>query len=689
MGASAMQDLSGQMFQKLIADRKFLATFYTLPSSSALLAGLGAARLEADWTDIESVGRLRIGDFACGTGSLLAAARREIDMRFRRAGSDDRALHAAMMERIIVAADIMPAATHLTASMLSSAHPGTPFANTKVYRMAYGEANGRVRIGSLDLIEQDLFRPLLSPEEARRAGGGGEERVAAQDAAVPRESFHLVIMNPPFTRPTNHETAGVPNPSFAGFSTTDDEQAAMSLKLKRVRAQLLRQYDRPGARALAGSYPAGHGNAGLASNFIDLADTKLRDGGCLALVLPASFAGGASWEGARRLLAERYRNIVIVGIAAHGSTDRAFSADTGMAELLVVATRRGEGLADPGETALVVSLRRRPKTVLEGTLAAAAIGRLPADLDSGVLSLGDGVEPAGSWMRAPLPEACAAAAIAEAGLAGIGRALGRGELRLPRLRRILPLPISPLGALGQRGPVHRDIGNRHDEAPPHRGPFRIRSLASGEFPDYPILWAHSAGRERRIAVHPDCRGDVRPGCDDRAFEIWDTASRLHLNLDFRLNSQSLAACLTPEPAIGGRAWPSFRLDSEEWLPIIALWANSTLGLISFWWAATRQQQGRSVLTVTRLPRLRVLDPRELPPAKLARAEDILQEFLETAFRPANECYRDPARLGLDRRLLVDLLDLPEDVLEPLRVARLQWCSEPSVHGGKKTRPGGD
>ncbi len=37
-------------------------------------------------------------------------------------------------------------------------------------------------------------------------------------------------------------------------------------------------------------------------------------------------------------------------------------------------------------------------------------------------------------------------------------------------------------------------------------------------------------------------------------------------------------------------------------------------------------------------------------------------------------------------MLVDLLRLPEDVLEPLKVLRLQWCSEPSVHGGKSTPP---
>ena len=49
------------------------------------------------------------------------------------------------------------------------------------------------------------------------------------------KSCDLVIMNPPFTRPTNHEAshAEIPVPSFAGFNTSHDEQQAMGRKLKK------------------------------------------------------------------------------------------------------------------------------------------------------------------------------------------------------------------------------------------------------------------------------------------------------------------------------------------------------------------------------------------------------------------------------------------------------------------------
>ena len=46
--------------------------------------------------------------------------------------------------------------------------------------------------------------------------------------------------------------------------------------------------------------------------------------------------------------------------------------------------------------------------------------------------------------------------------------------------------------------------------------------------------------------------------------------------------------------------------------------------------------------------------------------------------------RPGTRQALDRTVLVDLWQLPEGMLEPLAALRWQWCSEPSVHGGKGT-----
>ena len=667
LGVTTRHDLAGRMFQNLIVDRKFLATFYTLPTSATLLAEMSVSRLDADWSRLDAYPDLIITDLSCGTGTLLSAAYHSVLSRYRHAGGDDSQVHRRMIEHSVVAADIMPAAAHLCASQLSSVHPTVAFDNTRVYTMPYGistdeESHGGTAIGSLDLIAADQTLALFATGQRQLRGFQGE--VEIRDIRLPHESVDLVIINPPFTRPTNHEVTDVPIPSFAGFRTTDDEQRAMSNRLARIRQTLKK--------------PAGHGNAGLASNFIDLAHAKVKPGGVVALVLPIAAVQGASWRPTRELLAEQYSDVAVVTVASAGSTDRAFSADTGMAEALIVATK-GQQDGVPGNEAMFVNLHRRPSSLLEAAEVAKLVNRLPARSMSGHIRAGH--QELGSYIRAPLNEG-GCAALRETVLAEVMIGLRRGELRLPRHATRHAVPITPLGQLGERGLLDRDIGNKKDDRPPYRGPFRIRPMHG--FPSYPILWGHDADRERHLVIRPDSQGEVRPGCNSRAITAWQTATRLHFSRDFRLNSQSLAACLTPDPSLGGRAWPNFRLQQRGWEEITALWANSTLGLMSFWWAGSRQQQGRAVLTISGLPNLTVLDPRSLSTGKLRRAAEVFGQFQTSPLLPANEAYRDETRHALDRAVLIDILDLPEDVLLPLENLRRQWCGEPSVHGGKST-----
>ena len=282
IGISTMHDLSGRMFQQLIADRKFLATFYTLPASATLLAELAVARLDVDWTEKAVYPSLRIADLACGTGTLLSAAYQALLSRYRRAGGDDARIHKAMMEKAIIAADIMPAATHLAASQLSSAHPTITFSNTSVFTMPYGtNERGTTSIGSLELMDVNSTQSLFATGDLKAHGQDGDKGAPAD---IRESSLDLSIMNPPFVRPTNHESTIVPVPSFAGFETSDDEQRDMSKRLKAIRNRL--------------DEPAGHGNAGLDSNFIDLAHAKVKEGGIAAFVLKLTVAQGQSYANA-------------------------------------------------------------------------------------------------------------------------------------------------------------------------------------------------------------------------------------------------------------------------------------------------------------------------------------------------------------------------------------------------------
>ena len=138
--------------------------------------------------------------------------------------------------------------------------------------------------------------------------------------------------------------------------------------------------------------------------------------------------------------------------------------------------------------------------------------------------------------------------------------------------------------------------------------------------------------------------------------------------------------------MGGTAWPNYRLNEDAWEPAVLLWANTTLGLMGFWWLGSLQQQGRARVTISRLPELLTLDPRKLDANQIAHASRILEEFKQAEFLPANEACRDDNRKALDRAVLIDLLGLPYELLRPLDLLRRQWCAEPTVHGGKATRP---
>ena len=254
--------------------------------------------------------------------------------------------------------------------------------------------------------------------------------------------------------------------------------------------------------------------------------------------------------------------------------------------------------------------------------------------------------------------------------------LSKGVVIHPRTNETASLPITTLKSLGNRGLVDRDfIG-----APP-RGPFDKIPLQTPT-PTFPALWNHDAERERSFIVQPDCELRLRTGQAERAANTWEHAvSRLHLTRDFQLNSQSLGACFTPEKSVGGRAWPNFLTPDDPTAKMILIWFNSTLGVMSYWWGGTRQQLGRTVVTISALPSLIALDTRQFKKSDYNSWDKLFKQFEKEAFLPANEAFQDKNRIALDSALF-DLLGISSSVKEGFDLIRKQWCNEPSVHGGK-------
>lgn len=91
------------------------------------------------------------------------------------------------------------------------------------------------------------------------------------------------------------------------------------------------------------------------------------------------------------------------------------------------------------------------------------------------------------------------------------------------------------------------------------------------------------------------------------------------------------------------------------------------------------------MTIMRLPDMMALDARGLSDTQLQQCKAVCNEFRSRSLLPANEAYHDPARQELDTSLW-NILGLPGSLLANLNLVREQWCAEPSVHGGKRTRP---
>ena len=693
-GVTKSHDLTGVVFQRLIADRKFLATYYTRPSGAALLAGLAMPIQSpisgAGWGDAGALSAVRIGDFACGTGTLLSTAYQRISLLHEIHGGDPKAIHPQMMESGLVGLDVLTVAVHLTAAMLAGSHPDTPFAGECLLTMPYGRYDWGVCVGSLDLLEAQTSFEIIQAA-AQTAGGRGTTEVRDLVQQVGHNQFELVIMNPPFVRHGAREgdRTEVHNPAFAAFGATEEEQDQLSSHLRRL-----------------GRDGNSHGHAGHATYFVDLAHRKLAVSGTLALVLPLTALSGQSWHKVRTLWRDNYSSIIVVTIAGEGSHARSFSADTGMAECLIVAKKERASTAE--RRAIFIVLNNQPQDTLQGEQIAQVVSQAIADgnirrLEDGPLGgtrilIGNTFH--GEALSCPIPTSGAwqMVGIKDVTLAQTAHQMTQGRLWVEGMpaREAIELPIASVGDVSTRiGPHHLDLSGaqiKGDGLP--QGPFEVISgLPDGAA--YPCLWKHQTADERQLIVQPDshCRvrevdGRTPDDLQDRALARWETARRLHYNLDLQFNSQSLVACMTEHPSIGGRAWPTVILADDLHEYAFALWSNSTPGFMCRWWMSNKTQAGRGTSTVTSIPGFTTLDVQRLSADQHQAAREAFDALADERFLPFDQINEDAARAELDRRLLTDVLGLSPDLCAaggPMERLRAKLAAEPQIHSDKRTR----
>ena len=204
-------DHAGPLFNKVMGNQASDGAYFTRPVAASIAARLTLdACGDVDWRDPEVWREHKTIDFACGSGTLLAAMLTDMKRRAREAGATDEeiaGLQRLAVEDTIKGMDINPVSLQLAAAQLTAGNTEVRYQQMGLHQMSYGpQENGRVAAGTLELLGQKAIVPR--PNELKI----GDDSVksaqlqmsttadAKTDKAVSEVSgSKIVIINPPFT----------------------------------------------------------------------------------------------------------------------------------------------------------------------------------------------------------------------------------------------------------------------------------------------------------------------------------------------------------------------------------------------------------------------------------------------------------------------------------------------------------
>ena len=644
-------DLSGRLFHTLLTEAKFTGAYYTSVPAATMLSRLVFEGWPpgVDWSDHEFPASLNVADLACGTGTLLMAVAAEAQRRHESAGgSNAPALHKAMVEQALHGYDVQLSAIHFAATSLAMLNPEIQFDRMNLYVMPLGVEEDNVSLGSLEFLgasEADV-QYALSPEtlgvaveDVERVSGGGTQGVGR--ATLP--NLDLAIMNPPFTR------------SVGGNLLFGNRQPA---DRRRLQDELSRRLREQQASA----------TAGLGAAFVAAAAPRLRPGeGRIALVLPATVCTGPAWRQTRELIEREFALDMV--ITSHDPLRWNFSDSTSLSEVLIIATRRPKQKVADGRRIHFVNLWKNPTTITDAYLTAQAIadarvrGYESHDITTSLIRVSGqeageitGLPAAASydrWYGGQFSRGDAlrgALTLINGNCVSIPGTPTRRRAPLTRTIPSAPVPLCPLGDLGDIGPDRRDLWDGFE------------SLETATL--YPMVENHDT--EYRKGLVAEINKYLRPLENPRpgrrlkpAAELWGMAGQLLIAERLWLNTTRVVAMCANTPVLSNVWWP-FKTYDPDWDKPLALWLNSSLGILALLAVRTSTRGGWVALKKSELASLPVLDPRALTPEQLQALSNLFDEMAETEFQRLPDMGQCPARRALDDGLS-RILNLPDMV----------------------------
>jgi PAS domain-containing protein len=422
------RDFAGRLYHSItgsIAVRKGFATFYTEVPAAYLLAYLAVSTLlnldeRKPMSEvcgkakevIEAIRNARVGDFACGSGTLLTASYSAL-MHIASAIKfycnveelDLESLGRELIENGIHGIDALRYASQITAINLALIGPSTiSKENAYTIYLGYIPERRQAWLGSLELLRNGgRVGGLLAYIEGSLKGVA--ERVTIQSSegvfAIPQQ-FDLIIMNPPFTRATGRgEEFSEEGRGLFGFMIDENIRQNFLKAYESVREEIRKDLRRIASssaqylpdvfrRMVDGTLSEARqylsiGQAGEGLLFLYLAYRYVKNGGVIAFVLPRNLLAGVSWFLARVLLASKFHvKYVIVSSDADGGYN--FSEGAKLSETLIVAKRTNSHSYE--EETVFVNLLTKPSTALEAIMLAEEIMKSASKKQEDIVEVG-------------------------------------------------------------------------------------------------------------------------------------------------------------------------------------------------------------------------------------------------------------------------------------------------------------
>ena len=645
LNAKHIYNFPGEMWQRLVGDREERAAHYTKPEIAELLATLSAQRFRE--RSAEELAELNLMDAACGTGTLVGAGERALRRLYSMKGGRDPELHRKRMEEHVIALDVNGIAGTLTAKRLTDMEVTQDYAKSKIAVLTH-------EAGSLSLLN-----PQITGITDYLGYGGVAATPGLNDELglfhIAHGSIHWALMNPPYSRP------------------------------RKGRIQATTGLDRLRPLAAKSGWKMSHGQAGLASDFGNMSNMRMAPGGVFAHVLPLTAAHSGSWRQWRAELEKDFENIVAIANVSAAEL-QSMSADTGMSEMLVIATKREKRPKKWQPTQILcVNLEAAPATLAEGYAMAKEIAAIPETSPQGALSCGSYIRfqhdgPGFPW---------GAVGNSNYELSQVTTALLNGEAYDPLTRTThqLALPTVPLGDMASTGPTHHLIG--HPRGSEAIGAFEWWPLSQlPTEPSQQSMWAADSKTQTSIVTQPTHGGmDIDLELVRRMVQ---SRSHWFFNRNLALSSQGITIAMTQRLNHGGRAWNALQDVTDENAKCLALFYNSIMGVIVWRAYGQKGQRGpRAAIQVGAIPGLPCpAFHADTPEAQRARdiAGQHFDELARLPLEPFAYCFRDANRHRIDS-VAAEMLGLDPQapaIQAMLAHYRTLFAREPNVNGRQKS-----